>query len=57
MAIGMIPQTKIVEELVELENGYIKPTQREKTDLVGLEFELPIVRLCRLHSTELTWPD
>ena len=43
VAIGMIPQTKIVEELVELENGYIKPTQREKTDLVGLEFELPIV--------------
>lgn len=35
VAIGMIPQTKIVEELVELENGYIKADETGKTTLSG----------------------
>lgn len=35
VAIGMIPQTKVVEDLVELEDGYIKADETGKTTLSG----------------------
>lgn len=35
VAIGMIPQSKMVEELVELEDGYIKADETGKTTLSG----------------------
>ena len=35
VAIGMIPQTKVVENLVELENGYIKADETGKTSISG----------------------
>lgn len=35
VAIGMVPQTKLIEPLVELEDGYIKADETGKTSLPG----------------------